>query len=67
MFSAGVTGSSQRLNEHYYRVDPIVGAVVRKPMGMFVTHRDVVSKTWFRRTESYYDWARRTTSVTARW
>ena len=27
-------------------------------MGTLVSHRDVVSKTWFRRTEFYNDWAR---------
>ncbi len=57
--SVGVDSAAiNAYNKHYYRIDPIASAVVRKPVGTLVTHRDVVSKTWFRRTEFYNDWAR---------
>jgi len=59
MFSAGMDPAAiEAYNKYYYRLDPITPELERKPAGALVTDRDIVPKTFLRRTEFYNDWAR---------
>ena len=47
-----------RYLEYYGKIDPVVPATERKPMGAITLDREVVPKDWLMRTEFYNDWVR---------
>ena len=47
-----------RYLQYYGKIDPIVPATERKPIGALTLDREVVPKEWLVRTEFYNDWVR---------